>query len=485
MIDLKAPGSQSRRLEYQLLDCFTGSNSAVRTLLRLMDIVETTEVPTAAVECVAVPRMLINPEFVAVHANTPEKLLMLVLHELHHVILGHTSFFGNTTPIDNLVFDAVINAMLCHDFPGTAHTSFFTDLYREDVFPECLLRPATGWKPGLFYDDPLRGFQSPPFPNMEDDDESDWIVPIPCPLEPKRYRRIASAYRELYSDVGSTYVELYEALAHGLLRFRMDDVLLLGDHTPRDGSSCGSLERRSPVLFEAVRRIVEEWPQPPEPIPGRSLSDVIEETGFEVRKHRSCRRELRWIFRRIGGRHRGGGGPRQLSPQPSPVATSVPTPDRRSVVMRAMGAVPLLYRHEVTGRDWAPHGEKVHVYLDVSGSMDTVVASVYGAVLDSLELVHDRIHLFSTEVKDISLRQLTHGVCESTGGTSIGCVAGHIREHRVRRAVILTDGFVGTPCGDDAKVLRDTRLGVGLVGDMQTEGDLADVADEWVTLRVD
>ena len=174
-----------------------------------------------------------------------------------------------------------------------------------------------------------------------------------------------------------------------------------------------------------------------------------------------------------------------MSPQPSPVATPVPTFDRRSVVMRALGAVPLLYRHEVMGREWAPHGEKVHVYLDVSGSMGTVIASVYGAVLDSLEFVHNRIHLFSTEVEDISLRQLTHGVCESTGGTSIACVAGHIREHRVRQAVILTDGFVGAPCGDDAKVLRDTRLGVGLVGDMQTGSDLADVADEWVTLPVD
>jgi len=488
MIDSTPPGSQSRRLEYQILDSFTGGNTAVRTLLSLMDIVETTEIPTAAVECVAVPRMLINPEFVAVHANTPEKLLMLVMHELHHVILGHTSFFGNTTPIDNLVFDAVINAMLCHDFPGTAHTSFFTDLYREDAFPECLLRPATGWKPGLFDDDPLGGFPTPPFTGLEepeDDDESDLICPVPRLLETKRYGRIASAYRELYSAFGSTYVELYEALTHGLLRFRMDDVLLLGDHTPKVGSSCGSLERRSPVLFEAVRRIVEEWPQPPEPIPGRSLSDVIEETGFEVRKHRSCRRELRWIFRRIGGRTCGGGGPRRLSSQPSPVATPVPTFDRRSVVMRALGTVPLLYHHEVVGREWAPHGEKVHVYLDVSGSMDTVIASVYGAVLDSLEFVHDRIHLFSTEVKDISLRQLSYGACESTGGTSISCVAGHIREHRVRRAVILTDGYVGTPSGDDAKVLRDTRLGVALASDMQTEHDLAAVADEWVTLPVD
>ena len=143
----------------------------------------------------------------------------------------------------------------------------------------------------------------------------------------------------------------------------------------------------------------------------------------------------------------GGGGRRRLSPQPSLVATPVPTFDRRSVVMRALGSVPLLYRHEVMGREWAPHGEKVHVYLDVSGSMDAVIASVYGAVLDSLEFVHDRIHLFSTEVKDISLRQLSHGACESTGGTSISCVAGHIREHRVRRAVILTDGYVGTPYG--------------------------------------
>ena len=489
MIDSTPPGSQSRRLEYQILDSFTGGNSAVRTLLSLMDIVETTEIPTAAVECVAVPRMLINPEFVAAHANTPEKLLMLVMHELHHVILGHTSFFGNTTPIDNLVFDAVINAMLCHDFPGTAQTSFFTDLYREDAFPECLLRPATGWKPGLFENDPLRGFPTRPFTGLEeleDDDESDMICPVPPLLKTKRYGRIASAYRELYSAFGSSYVELYEALTHGLLRFRMGDVLLLGDHTPKVGSSCGSLERRSPVLFEAVRRIVEEWPQPPEPIPGRSLSDVIEETGFEVRKHRSCRRELRWIFRRIGGRtFGGGGGPRRLSPRPSPVATPVPTFDRRSVVMRALGTVPLLYRHEVTGREWAPHDEKVHVYLDVSGSMDAVIASVYGAVLDSLEFVHGRIHLFSTEVKDISLRQLSYGACESTGGTSIGCVAEHIREHRVQKAVILTDGYVGIPIGDDEKVLRDTRLGVALVGDMQTGSDLAEVADEWVKLQVD
>ena len=80
---------------------------------------------------------------------------------------------------------------------------------------------------------------------------------------------------------------------------------------------------------------------------------------------------------------------------------------------------------------------------------------------------------------------MSYGACESTGGTSIGCVAEHIREHRVQKAVILTDGYVGIPNGDDEKVLRDTRLGVALVGDMQTGSDLAEVADEWVKLQVD
>jgi hypothetical protein len=38
-------------------------------------------------------------------APTPEKLLMLIMHELHHVLLGHTRLFPRLTQIDNLVFD--------------------------------------------------------------------------------------------------------------------------------------------------------------------------------------------------------------------------------------------------------------------------------------------------------------------------------------------------------------------------------------------
>src|SRR5919201_1643158 len=124
------PAASTRRpLAERILDCFPSGNYALTSLLRLVDIVECHTIDTAAVECKAQPRLLVNPTFVDRWAARPEKLLMLVMHELHHVLLGHTRLFPCATAVDNLVFDAVINALLCRMFPAPEHTAFFTDYY--------------------------------------------------------------------------------------------------------------------------------------------------------------------------------------------------------------------------------------------------------------------------------------------------------------------------------------------------------------------
>src|SRR5215469_9489953 len=110
----------------RILDAFPSGSYGLLALLRLLDIVETAQVDTAAVECSSMPRLLINPQFVEAHAATPERLLMLVMHELHHVLLGHTRLFPRATPADNVIFDAVINALLCRMFPRPEHALFFT-----------------------------------------------------------------------------------------------------------------------------------------------------------------------------------------------------------------------------------------------------------------------------------------------------------------------------------------------------------------------
>jgi hypothetical protein len=48
-----------------ILDAFPAGQYGLAALLRLLDIVETTEVPSAAVEVALQPRMKINPDFVA------------------------------------------------------------------------------------------------------------------------------------------------------------------------------------------------------------------------------------------------------------------------------------------------------------------------------------------------------------------------------------------------------------------------------------
>ena len=139
--------TKTSSIEGKILDAFPSGQYALLGMLRLLEVCESEEIETAAVECTWQPRLLINPRFVETWADTPEKLFMLVLHELHHVLLGHTTLFPRLTKTDNLVFDAVINALLCRMFPGAEYTSLFTDYYADDCFPECLLRPSRGWRP--------------------------------------------------------------------------------------------------------------------------------------------------------------------------------------------------------------------------------------------------------------------------------------------------------------------------------------------------
>ena len=436
------PGSIAERI----LDAFPSGSYGLLALLRLLDIVETAEVDTAAVECTSMPRLLINPQFVDAHADTPERLLMLVMHELHHVLLGHTRLFPRATHADNLIFDAVINALLCRMFPKPEHTSFFTDFYSDGHFPECLLRPPAGWNPS-----------SP--------------APVPPALQGEDMAHVQSVYRALYSETGANYKELYDALRRVLSP--LDGIRLLGSH----GVEPAELEG---LVFETVRSIVEHWPQPPDPIRGRSLHDLLRLES--VRARRGNRSILRALIRKVAGPN-GSALTRFQSAGPAAAMTPIPSGDRRAVVLRALGAPQLLYRTESTGRV-RERRDRVHVYVDVSGSIGGLKGALYGAVLDCRDVVHSAVHLFSTVVHDVSFGGLRNGECRTTGGTSIECVAAHMKKHAVRRAVLLTDGWVGRPGSGAARTLADVRLGVALTP-AANRSDLEKFVRHWTELETE
>jgi hypothetical protein len=445
-------------ISQRILDAFPSGSYALSALLRLMDIVESTSVPTAAVECQLQPRLLVNPEFVAKHAASSEKLLMLVMHELHHVLLGHTTLFPRVTEVQNFVFDAVINGIVCRMFPAKGHIVFFTDFYDSNTFPICLLRPPPGW-PGRKL-------------------TAGGVAALP---EAQR-KLVNEVHQALYSPTGASYLEVFEALPKLLEVGNISGIPLLGGHG-REGFADGALEHRAPILFDIVRGLVEQWPQPPDPIRGRSLADVLKDSVVVAKPIPSNRALLRGLIRKVAGLHQYGSVRRQqMDTMDAP--TPIPSLDRRSLVMRALGAQPLLHNGRTPWRHLARSGERVHVYLDVSGSMDSIKGALYGAVLDCQAFVCPTVHLFSTKVASITLTDLRQGVCKTTGGTDIACVAQHMADNRIRRALVVTDGWVGHPTGQHHKTLSVAKLAVAYIGHNPNQTDLKDVANHTTTLSI-
>jgi hypothetical protein len=434
-------------LAERILDAFPAGQYGLTALLRLLDIVETTDVPSAAVEVALQPRMKVNPVFVSEQANTPEKLLMLVMHELHHVLLGHTKLFQRISAADNIVFDAVINSLLCRMFPQPEYVAFFTSQNSDAHFPDCLLRPPPRWNPAR-------------------------QVKLPRGLRDAS-ARTQWAYTALYSETGADYYDLFETLRSELKDAHRIPVLL-GNH---EGFAV-HLED-CPGLFEAVREIVERWPQPPSPIAGRSLADTLVAQQHPPMRVPSNRQILTSLIRKVArmgvGRNGKGWTDRET-------CTPIFGFDRRDIVMTALGRPPLLYRHSTRGHGRAGL-EPVHIYVDVSGSIGELKGALYGAVLDCRELVKPRIHLFSTKIHDVSLAELRQGICRTTGGTDISSVAAHMAAHNVRRAVLLTDGFVGRARGSHANALRSAHIGVALTPGYSARTDLEPVVRHWAELR--
>ena len=432
----------------------------MHALFRLVDIVESEDVPTAAIEGGHAPRMLVNPTFAARYAATPERLLMLVMHELHHVILGHTRLLPVSTALDNIVFDAVINAMLCRAFPDPRGIALFTDFYAADEVPAALLRPAAGWEPSR----------------------------LGRPARPSRaliragHPRLADVHRALYSPGGVSYEELRDALLEACPPAQAAEVALLGDHGA-GGLMGGDLEARAPVLLDVVRQIVEEWPQPPEPDQGPVPRERVPRG---VRAAPACRGQpdTPALAAPLGGRpHRAGHGPHDR-PHRDHGPHAPCGPGRAATWSRTCWAA----------RSCSTRGPRPPAAGPGRGSGSTSTSTCPAACRASWASSPRRsatARRSSTpsstrsrpRSRTYSLADLAAGRIRTTGGTDVRCIAAHARAHHVRRAVVLTDGYVGRAAGIDAETLAGMRLAVAYT-DTRFPEDLAPFAGRHDTLEV-
>jgi hypothetical protein len=421
----------SRELSERIANCLPAGTFELEIFCQLVGIEASRKIESAAVQGSLQPRMLINPDFVEKYCQRDEHLFLLVMHELWHILLGHTRLFPRATLIDNIAFDAIINAALTLQFAEAEYRGFLEEINSAEKFPSLLLRSPHGWPDRTV-------FQK----NMP-------------PGTAEILGRLYHPHRK-----GGEFAEpLYEEIRQLLLQNQPGEqgkIRLLGNHAdPNEGSQGDNFVR------DVLREVTRKWPKSPIPVRGRgtskepgSWSSLVGEAnpaGHRVfaRVVRKLALKARNSSRRRGRKVISITGGRGVLPNPR---------DRMWEARQRLGLSQVLWQQPVEMIVRTTKRVKVVVYLDVSGSMFDHLPDLIGLLIPVLRRKEILVYQFSGVVLPLSLADLQVGHLGTSRGTDINCVLEHILNMGVRAAVILTDGYTGTAQRSMLRMLEDNQV---------------------------
>jgi len=388
---------------------------AIRPVLKILDIVFTTAVPTMAVTCVDRPRLLVNLEFLNAHCRTDQHIKAVVCHEFLHVVLRHTETRRPFTPARHLALDAVINAVIHRQY-GQDFSSMMAGYYGEVGDLRKLLRP------------------------MNLDEQARYCS---CRSTKKEVPQWIHAWAALYDgelvadDIETLAQDMGGASGAGLFELLggLPDGIgdLLGDHD--------SLGRPLPQeLQDALDRALKQmngsgiWRSPK----GRGVGANPYEALFVAKNEpmrRWERKTLEILKQHLSPDRHSGAARLEQTEFHIPVLS----PRDRRAFMRALWA-PFLPEAEWNTQQPKREGT-AQVYLDVSGSMSAEIPVIIALLGRLSRYIRRPFWAFSNVVAPavIERGQLK---TETTGGTSLSCVLEHVARTRPASAVVVTDGYI-------------------------------------------
>jgi hypothetical protein len=412
------------------------------------------DILTACVECNERPRLLLNRAFVARHCQTPERLALLLLHELSHISLGHTRLYPRPTPVHNIAFDAVINARLLlllleRGIRPEPYAELLCDLYGAAEDPFFVLRPPPGWP-----------------------DAAQWDASGCCRPALRRIHRALYDTERAADDV--TYGELVDALrsrGHGSVPGGKDaEGRLLGGHgvteaewaTVRGTRDANAAEMLGDTLRTLPGELGRGWA-------ARQHTQVL--AIERDRASRALQRALEALLRRVFVAQSASS--RRWQECSVPIVSVNPMHDRRATARYALarhfGApAPRLFADRIVHR--SPDRTAASVYLDVSGSMTELIGPLHAALASLHRLLAPHVLAFSSDVEPVRMVDFKAGALRTTFGTDIAPVLQHALTQRAgrtpRRALVLTDGYFAAPDRQLVARLRHehVELHVGVIG---------------------
>ncbi len=420
-------------IKKRLFSVLPTSSLHMMEFLKLMDVrFADEETNSAAVTCSARPELLLNKKFIDTFCQKDEHLFMLVMHELYHIILGHTHLFHRHSKIDNIAFDAIINAILCRMFPDEEYVSFFTSINRDEFFPGCILRPLGKNTPLKYY-----------------------------PVLKNLYYTNTGTYFEVYELIISELADMFEEgdlddlqdecggdnddeNNPGTTKKRKIRYVLLGNHDDNNDDVC------NPLLKKMLDEVISKWPR--EIVTnGRDLGGEVVNNTFEFTKtEKNAQMKMKRLLRKSGVLN-GHASKRKTSIHYIKEDAVLVTPDYkdRTILTKSMiYGQPLLYNSSlISPRIVKDDNVQTLVYLDVSGSVVDDINRLASLLLKPYKNHECLLFAFSTVVVSVSYKDFRKGNYKSSGGTSIDCIFEHYfslpKRRQAKRILILTDGQTG------------------------------------------
>ncbi|MBI5491260.1 MAG: hypothetical protein HY905_28275 [Deltaproteobacteria bacterium] len=421
-------------------------------------------------------RIDVSPSFVRRYVRTDGDALYLLLHELLHRLRGDflRRLRAGRLSRDglNVALDIGVNAHLARlAFPEPP--PMVRALYPAGRFPDNLLLPPTAmaracearderWHPFAVPHDRLEALvASEPLARATLTDLVATLFRATGAPDPPP---IAALYVRgwLGDENMAAFVEEFAKLMERdfpSLLARLGDLVLLGDHRGVDRGE-----------VQAVLG---------------GVGDGLEAGHSDrVRKDSLGRIETaedRAFFEAVRRAVTDSGGPPHLRQSVVGVPGVVGLPGRREAAFLALGYWPAFWR----AASIAPEEscERVHVYLDVSGSTQEYQRLLYGLTLRLGDEIGSPVYLFSNAVEPVTLGELEAGQRRTTGGTDFDCVIAHALDRNFTRVVVVTDGM--GPLGDALVArarIRGLRAFVVLTHHFGQRSPLLRIAEQWWTM---
>ncbi len=135
----------------------------------------------------------------------------------------------------------------------------------------------------------------------------------------------------------------------------------------------------------------------------------------------------------------------------------LPFPSRKEIFLLSRGVFPLFYPNYHYTK--IMHNEKLHIYLDVSGSMKEELPYILFFLFSIKDLWGKKLKGFSTELVDLSLKDIEKGIFYTTGGTDLNIPLIDAIENRKKRILIITD-LLGRPSQKVINTVKQNNIKV-------------------------